>query len=350
MICPLCESVNRDDRDKCYHCDSDLSMLRLVINKAKQHYNLALEHAERQRYDQAIAELRNTLDLSGNFAQAHVVLGTIYAKLSRFDEARTHWEKALALNPDCLKAYQYLKKVEVVREALPTVRRLRLFIWSLALLTVLFAGGMFLALRSNPDIKQMNKALDLYLHNEWGDAQEKFQTLTTSSNSFVAEDANQWVHIISLQIENEVTQIGQNLAEGNLLQARKAMAALIKKKANEPNSEHIRSLAKAIQKRDFQLLADTLGQWRLQQKTPEEALKLIEELEPAYAGDTRIQEARQAVQSALDSRKANSLDRILADYETTSNTQEAIRQVRRFLAANPNHQAAEGFLAILLKE
>lgn len=63
MICPFCNTENRDDQDVCYHCNKDLSMLRLIINKAKHHYNLALEHAERGRYYEAITELNNSIEL-----------------------------------------------------------------------------------------------------------------------------------------------------------------------------------------------------------------------------------------------------------------------------------------------
>ena len=80
MICPYCKTENRDDQESCYYCDKDLTMLRLIVNKAKHHYNLAVEHAERNRYHEAAAELRNSLDLDKNNVGTHVLLGTIYAK------------------------------------------------------------------------------------------------------------------------------------------------------------------------------------------------------------------------------------------------------------------------------
>ena len=34
MLCPYCQTENRDDREACYYCKKDLSMLRLIVNKA----------------------------------------------------------------------------------------------------------------------------------------------------------------------------------------------------------------------------------------------------------------------------------------------------------------------------
>src|SRR6476661_8050077 len=100
MQCPFCHTENREDRERCYACDKDLSMLRLLVNKARHHYNDALEHAERNRNTEAIDELRNALDLDRRFTNAHVVLGTLYAKEGKYEEAKQCWSNALELNPE----------------------------------------------------------------------------------------------------------------------------------------------------------------------------------------------------------------------------------------------------------
>ena len=73
MICPNCQCDNREDRMKCYHCDQDLAMLRAVINRSRNHYNTALEHAERGRDDEALAELHHALELDASFIDAWIV-------------------------------------------------------------------------------------------------------------------------------------------------------------------------------------------------------------------------------------------------------------------------------------
>ena len=108
MNCPYCTTENRDDAEACYHCGKDISMLRLIVNKARHHYNVALEHAERQRFAEALTELEHALELDRSFVPAHVVMGTVHAKMENFAEARRCWEAALALDPHVLKAHQYL--------------------------------------------------------------------------------------------------------------------------------------------------------------------------------------------------------------------------------------------------
>lgn len=124
MKCPFCQTENRDDQERCYHCDKDLSMLRLIVNKAKHHYNQGLEFAERDHLDDAIQELKNTIELDSGMVDAHVVLGTLYAKQERFDEAQATWKQALALNRSIEKAYDYIRKGESAKVAFPAMRRL----------------------------------------------------------------------------------------------------------------------------------------------------------------------------------------------------------------------------------
>jgi tetratricopeptide (TPR) repeat protein len=85
-------------------------MLRLVVNRAKQHYNNALEHVERGRLDEAKADLASALKLNHNHVGSHNVLGTIYAREGRYKEAVEEWEKALDLDKSFSKAHDYIQK------------------------------------------------------------------------------------------------------------------------------------------------------------------------------------------------------------------------------------------------
>lgn len=148
MICPYCQTDNRDDREACYYCKKDLSMLRLIVNKAKLHYNQGLEFAERGRLDDAIGELKNALDLDGSMDNALVVLGTLYAKKEMFPEARECWTRALALNHNLDRAHEYLRKAEKAEFVFPAIKRLRKVAIGLggalavALILVLFLGSL----------------------------------------------------------------------------------------------------------------------------------------------------------------------------------------------------------------
>jgi tetratricopeptide (TPR) repeat protein len=125
MKCPYCQTENRDDQEKCYHCERDLSMLRLIVNKAKHHFNQGLELADRGRNDEAISEMKNALDLDATLVNARVVLGTLYAKQERFEEARRCWDEALEQDHRLAKAHEYLGKADVVEQSLPAIKNLQ---------------------------------------------------------------------------------------------------------------------------------------------------------------------------------------------------------------------------------
>ncbi len=133
MICPYCQTENRDDQETCYYCHKDISMLRLIVNKAKHHYNLALEHAERDRVDEAITELKNALDLDASLVNARVVLGTLYARKEQFEDARQAWEQALDSDYRFRKAHDYLHKAGQAEYVFPGMKRLqKVNLWLLA--------------------------------------------------------------------------------------------------------------------------------------------------------------------------------------------------------------------------
>ncbi|MBI1784957.1 tetratricopeptide repeat protein [Candidatus Sumerlaeota bacterium] len=125
MFCPYCKTENRDEWPSCYHCNADLTLLRSVVVKSRQHFNAALEHTERGRNKEAIAQLKTALELDSTFVGAWVVLGTIYAKEERFAEAEAAWRKALALNPQYEKCANYLMQARRISEELPALKNMR---------------------------------------------------------------------------------------------------------------------------------------------------------------------------------------------------------------------------------
>lgn len=175
MLCPYCHTENREDRDTCYICGKDLSTIRLVVNKARQHYNDALEHAERGRPAKAIEELQNALDLDRSLVNAHVVLGTLYAREGKFTEARECWETALDLQPDLKRAHEYLERVESVEVLLPTMRLYRWVAVLMFLLALTMAVAVIYLGRQEPGAPALREANELLAQHEYGEAKEALE-------------------------------------------------------------------------------------------------------------------------------------------------------------------------------
>jgi len=178
MECPYCNTENRIDRETCYHCGKDISMLRLISNKARHHYNLALEHAERHRYYEAIAELQNALDLDSNLVEAHVVLGTVYARLNRPDEAREQWERALGINKPFEKAHTYLQQMRRLRPYRGMLRRLRLilagFVVAIGLVLILLLNLLW----PNVPARRLDRAWRAYKNDNLAVAKKALDELS----------------------------------------------------------------------------------------------------------------------------------------------------------------------------
>lgn len=145
MKCPHCQTENRPDRGVCYHCEADISLLCTVVNKARNHFNTALELAGRDRTTEAIGELKSALELDSAFAQAWVVLGTLHAREGRRDEAVALWNRALSLDPNLQKAHDYIGRIELTAEAEPRVRALRRTVGVLALCVTLLGIALIAA-------------------------------------------------------------------------------------------------------------------------------------------------------------------------------------------------------------
>lgn len=134
-------------------------MLRLITNKAKQHFNNAVEQAERQQYHGALAELNNALELDSRLLEALVLKGTILARMERFEEAKETWNRAITLNPQAARAHRYLGQVGDARAAVPLLRRARLVVYgaaTVAAVAVIAAVGTIMV-TSDVDAHQIRR-------------------------------------------------------------------------------------------------------------------------------------------------------------------------------------------------
>lgn len=158
MRCPACNTINRDDRERCYHCDKDLSLLRLIVNQAKSHYNQAAEHVEKAEYPEAMAELNSALQLDRTLAEARVLRGVVFLRMNRHEDARREWEMALGLNPMAARATRYLNELGQLPATLDMARRARR-LSAVGLGAVILGGALTLwAFVPNWEDRQVSRA------------------------------------------------------------------------------------------------------------------------------------------------------------------------------------------------
>ncbi len=236
MQCPFCQTDNREDRETCYVCGKDISTVRLVVNKSRQHYNDALEHAERGRVTEAIDELKNAIDLDATLVNAHVVLGTLYARQGQFPEARECWEKALALNPELARAHDYLERVETVQAVLPTLRTYRAVAALLLVLAVTLAALLIYAMRPDPGAKALRVANQLIEEKQYGQAINQLERarVLAKPGGAVGTAAAAMEHVVRFDLQQQVRVI-QDLKYRQLFP--EALQAIAELEGSGPDTE-----------------------------------------------------------------------------------------------------------------
>jgi tetratricopeptide (TPR) repeat protein len=231
-------------------------MLRLIVNKAKTHFNTALELAERERDEEAVSELRNALDLDNNHVNSHVVLGTLYAKSGQLDKAREQWDEALALDPRFEKAHQYLIKGESAARALPVCRRQRRFI--LSLIAVLCAVFVLFLLQGSrvPDTRPLQNAWTLYRDQNYSAAIKYLSELSKKMNKseVIAGQADMLLEMIITEQRLLINTAQQEFDRGRLAQADAVLWELLKRAPTPAYMEE----ARALQSRTLQAAREEL--------------------------------------------------------------------------------------------
>ncbi|MBN1901065.1 tetratricopeptide repeat protein [Candidatus Sumerlaeota bacterium] len=328
-------------------------MLRLITNKAKHHYNLAIDHAERNRYYQAISELQNCLDLDKNNISAHVLLGTIYAKQNKFDSALQEWEAALSLHPSLFKSHQYIERAEQVKSALPVLKWVKVL---LAGLFISFACIIVLSLhivQPHPSEDLLEKAISDYRNKRFGDAVRKVESFSSKYGSSPLLPIAQ---LVNESIREKMDAQKQKIR--NRLQAKDfsgAMDLCKQLEAYHPDPEtgqflkHIKTDARLSMKESIEKsLAENFK--TLDDMTPLE--KQIETLRIHFPEEPSL-EAYHSRMAAIESRVLkkdeidlqNKLDEILA----IRNPQTVLSELIRFNRLNPEF-ASKAFVPRSIRE
>lgn len=97
--CPVCNSIVYEDQSNC-SCGADVSLL---FQLKKQAIACCIEGSKlRAKGDLhgAVIALRDAVQIDGDNAEAHVLLGLIYQELNLSNLSKPHCEKALSLRQD----------------------------------------------------------------------------------------------------------------------------------------------------------------------------------------------------------------------------------------------------------
>jgi len=347
MICPYCETENRDERDACYHCGKDLSMLRLIVNKAKHHYNLALEHAERGRNQEAIVELQNALDLDARHVNAHVVLGTILAREERFEEAQAEWEKALQLSPPLAKAHSYIHKANVLGKFLPALHLYRTAAIVLGVLLIATAAwfGWFATPHGSATV--LSSAFDAYAEGDWDKAQSQLQRILAENegppqNRMLAEALSRTINE-SIQLRLSAAETA--LRAGDFATAFQDLDYLAQKDLPDELSEEVDALLRTSRDRATSQLEQAMALYRETGAGLPRVRVMLERIREARAqGHLRNIDVDALSEELTQLRRAQEADELAlvrADWTETGNDSSALIRTYRLIQGTERDPESE---------
>jgi tetratricopeptide (TPR) repeat protein len=347
MDCPFCRTVNRDEADSCYQCKKDLSMLRLVVNKAKSHFNTALEYAERDRIDEAIAELHNALDLDNTHVNSHVVLGTLYAKKEQLDKAEEQWTEALRLDPRLEKAHTYLDKLRTVRKSLPIVRRQRFYLIAFLGLAVVLATGLLLANRPDPLQTRFSEAAAAYGKHDYRAALLAVGDLAQlPEGNSLTQSLHQLAEVIKAEEAVALQAVALSLDAGNVAAAREQLNLLTGRSPSNDVRSRIAALEAKASEMQMRQTIDAIGGWIASgELTQADArLKELAASQPPPSQEIADQTAqlRTSLTEKAQALLASAMDAYASDRGDREATQRAIATALAVAVEAPGTPAEQG--------
>jgi len=353
MQCPFCQTENRDDNERCYHCDGDLSMLRVVVNKARYHYNMALEHAERGRFDEAIDELHNAIDLDRSFIPAHVVLGTIHAKRGEFDKARAAWETALSLNPELNKAHRYLDRLEKVEESLPILQTMRVAIAILVVTVVVLLVALVWQRRPDPAGILLKNAYTAYEQGHYDETLKKLDQVLAHSkdaDSPAVAVAKALRETIKLDLQQKI-QLAQERKHNKQYREALEIIADIESRGPDPQT----SAALAMLKQDINYyyrdrILDLYNAFLNGEVSYPELATQVGEFLKLYPDIPEKEELRKFLDDAREVEVSQQMESIRARFAKDHDTTAAIEAMQKLAASYPGTEAMKKQRAVLVDE
>ncbi len=348
MICPFCNTQNRDDQDICYHCNKDLTMLRLIVNKAKHHYNLALEHAERNRYYEAITELQNALDLDKSYVDARVVLGTIYAKQNNLDKAAAEWEAALATDSHFYKAHQYLLKAQKIGEVLPVLKWVKILGATLVIAILLVITVFIYYNRPHPNEALLREAWSYYQGNNYRQAltaldqiQEKASDQNLLMSSTILRDH------IKTTLGTQIATVKNLLANQDYIGTIEAAQSLHQVNPDEETSALLTDLLEQAKANAFQQVEQLIQQYDKSGTGYDDLMIQSQKLIALLGDHADVQQLREKIVQVEEQQLKRAFEKLQKEYKQTRDTKTALAAAQQLLDANPGtslHEQIQNFM------
>lgn len=312
-------------------------MLRLIVNKARHHYNVALEHAERQRYNEALAELEHSIDLDNSFAPAHVVMGTIHARLEDFEAAERCWRAALELDPNIEKAHDYLAKSDRAQAALPLVRRLRGLAWVAVAAAALFVLLSIWSFAPSRDRRNLARIERLFADGRIDQAYEIARQLESSGGDRdVRAMAALFVEAIDRRFENSIIEIVKYLLDNRPLDAHELYENLIMKRAApEAYRRQLEPLDRRAAMQAIAMIDTWASEYEADTLSYEDFLRNVTGVREAFDREDVTARAKAVLADAGRTRGLRLLASIPASVESTSETIKWVSRLNDLAAEMP---------------
>ncbi len=326
MECPFCHTENREDRETCYVCNGDLGMLRVVANKARHHYNIALEHAERGRTEEAIDELHNALDLNAKLVPAYNLLGTLLARQGNIEEAREVWENALRVDQNTAKTYDYLNRLESTRETLPMVERLQQVCLALAVIVCVLVAVLFYMGQPDPAQELVKDAQTAYDSKQYGETLDLLNQATTKKNhsEIVQIAADSLRRAITMSIDTSLKQIREYTTRNEYNNAIAAISDLEKNSPDQATSKVLEIMRNEVHDQFRNSIASLQQDYETGKVQYSVLTKRITDFLELYPEVTEKDNLRQDLAKARDIEVKRRVDKIREDFENSKEDDGAV--------------------------
>lgn len=130
--------------------------IKIAPNYAKAHYELGVLYHEKADHGSALEELRRAINIDPNYAEAHFRLGGIYQILRGYDQALKEFEEVIRINPNFPRVHTARGSVYYERGARTLVRAIKLD-WSYSVPDTLKE----ISYKDNDELKQ---AMETYIN------------------------------------------------------------------------------------------------------------------------------------------------------------------------------------------